>query len=186
MAYFQRVWAQIDGRGNVVNRIIADDYETANVVTRDIIGQDAIAVEINNWRVGIGDKYINNVFYDQNGNECEYIPDVEDSVDMLKNENQVYKTALSYIAPTFTDEQAVTVKQLYPDFESVVSKSLSAGDRVLYDGYLCKATEDIDTVSEDDPPFTIQESTISLMNTNDVSDEDQFQMIPNSKYEILG
>lgn len=186
MAYFQRVWAQIDGKGNVVNRIIADDYETANVVTRDIVGQDAIAVEINNWRVGIGDTYVNGIFYDTNGKECEYIPDIEDSVDMLKTENEIYKTALSYVALTFTDKQAVSVKQLYPDFKSVVGKSLSTGDRVLHNGYLCKAIENIDTVSEDDPPFTIQESTISLMSISNSSDEDQPQMIPNSKYEILG
>ena len=184
MAYFQRVWAQINGQGNVVNRIIADDYETANVVTRDVLGNDAIAVEINNWKVGIGDTYVNGIFYDTNGNECEYVPDVEDSVDMLRYDNEVYRTALSYVAPSFTDEQAVSVKSLYPTFESVIGSSLSIGDRVLYGDYLCKAAEDIDVVSEDDPPFTVSESVISLMSTN--SSQDNAQIIPNSKYEILG
>lgn len=160
MAYFQRVWAQIDGQGNVVNRIIADDYETANVVTRDILGDDAFALEINNWRVNIGDKYLDNTFYHEDGvTPCEYIPDVENVVDELKYENETLKKVASYIAPTLTDEQALTVKSIFPTWESKVGKSVSTGERLYYMGDLYTVEEDINVVSEEEPPVSVVEKT---------------------------
>ena len=88
MAYYQRVWAQIDEDGIVQNRIICDDYEMANYLSRCTYGESAIAIEINNWNVSIGDKYIDNVFYKDDGiTKCEYIPDVEEEVTKLTEEN---------------------------------------------------------------------------------------------------
>lgn len=85
MAYYQRVWAQIDDKGIVQNTIVCDDYETANFLSRCSYGEQAIAVQINNWSVGIGNRYIDGVFYRVNPDTGEltkvaYVPDVEDEV----------------------------------------------------------------------------------------------------------
>ena len=213
MAYFQRVWAQIDGEGNVTNRIIADDYETANVVTRDILGDDAIAVEISQWNVNIGDKYIDNIFYRENEDgeqvACEYIPDMEEAVDAVKYDNVTLKKVASFIAPSLTDEQAAQVPTIYPTWESYIGKELTSGTRVQYMGELFKASEDINPVEENDPPMTITEdpaakaktasaatptssevATLSDVNVADVEldlpeDEIPYVVNYNSKYKVL-
>ena len=211
MAYFQRVWAQIDGEGNVTNRIIADDYETANVVTRDILGDDAIAVEISQWNVNIGDKYIDNIFYRENEDgeqvACEYIPDMEEAVDAVKYDNVTLKKVASFIAPSLTDEQAAQVPTIYPTWESYIGKELPSDTRVQYMGELFKASEDINPVEENDPPMTITEdpaiaekqaatptssevATLSDVNTIDVEldlpeDEVPYVVNYNSKYKVL-
>ena len=84
MAYFQRVWAHIDPEGIVRNRIVCDDYETANQLARIVYGDGSIAVEINNWAVAEGDKYEDGAFYDSEGNARERIPEVENQVSELK------------------------------------------------------------------------------------------------------
>ena len=86
MAYYQRVWAQIDENGIVQNRIVCDDYETANEVSRCTYGEKALAVQINNWDTNVGDKYIDGEFYAPDGEtKRDYIPDLEDEVKVAKN-----------------------------------------------------------------------------------------------------
>ena len=128
MAYFQRVWAQIDDEGIVRNRIVCDDYEQANYVTRCTYGEKALAVEINNWAVTENDIYRDNRFYaPDNETEREYIPDVEDRVAAVENKQASTDTTLAseintnavsfkaawFMAISFTDEQAIEVPELY-------------------------------------------------------------------------
>lgn len=56
------------------------------------------------------------------------------------------KLAASFAAVSFTDEQAVQVKELYPHWEDCVGGPLKTGDRVLYDGLLYKVRQDIESV----------------------------------------
>lgn len=86
MAYFQRVWAQIDPDGIVQNRIVCDDYEMANYLAKCTYGENAQSVQINNWAVTEGDIYKDNVFYAPDGEtKRDYIPDTEEEVNRLKN-----------------------------------------------------------------------------------------------------
>ena len=81
MAYYQRIWAQVDGDGVVQNRMVCDNYEDANYVTRCTYGEDAVAVEINLWEVSEGDRYIDGTFYKPDGvTPCKYLPDLEERV----------------------------------------------------------------------------------------------------------
>ena len=63
IAFYQRIWAQIDEDGVVQNRMVCDNYEDANYVTRCTYGEKALAVEINLWDVSEGCKYIDGTFY---------------------------------------------------------------------------------------------------------------------------
>ena len=67
MAFYQRIWAQIDEDGVVQNRMVCDNYEDANYVTRCTYGEKALAVEINLWDVSEGCKYIDGTFYHEDG-----------------------------------------------------------------------------------------------------------------------
>lgn len=157
MAYFQRVWAQIDGDGIVRNRIVCDDYEQANYVTRCTYGEEALAVEINNWAVTENDIYKDNRFYaPDNETEREYIPDVEDRVAAVENKQASTDTALAsgintnavsfkaarFMAMSFTDEQAAEVPELYAVWTAKDNEGAavhySVGDRCRYGDSLYK------------------------------------------------
>lgn len=128
MAYFQRIWAQIDQEGTVQNTIVCDNYDRANELAVIIYGEGAIAVEITQWNVSIGDKYIDNIFYAPDGvTPREYIPDVEERLTAVENKqtstdttinneiaaNAVTFKAARFMAMSFTDEQAAEVPELY-------------------------------------------------------------------------
>lgn len=151
MAYYQRVWAQIDPDGIVQNRAIFDDYETANQITRFTYGEAAIAVDISRWNVFIGDKYIDNTFYDPDGvTPRDYIPDVEERLTAVENKqtstymtinneiatNAVTFKAARFMAMSFTDEQAAEVPELYDKWAAKDSSGAAihyeVGDRRRY------------------------------------------------------
>ena len=90
MAYFQRVWAQIDPEGTVQNLIVCDNYDKANELSKFTYGEGSLAVEVNTWGVYIGDIYKDNTFYAPDGTTPrEYIPDVEEDVSTLKSNQKV-------------------------------------------------------------------------------------------------
>lgn len=151
MAYYQRIWAQIDPDGIVQNRAIFDDYETANQITRFTYGEAAIAVDINRWNVSIGDKYIDNTFYAPDGvTPREYIPDVEERLTAVESKqtstdttvnneiatNAVTFKAARFMAMSFTDEQAAEVPELYDKWASKDASGAAihyeVGDRRRY------------------------------------------------------
>lgn len=85
--FYQRVWAQIDEKGVVQNRMVCEDYETANYLTRCTYGKKALAVEINLWAVTEDCIYKDNVFYKADGTtRCEYLPDVEEKVQSVQSQ----------------------------------------------------------------------------------------------------
>lgn len=53
---------------NVENIAIFEKYEDANRISKIVYGDDAFAVDITEWPVGPGYKYINGVFYEPDGN----------------------------------------------------------------------------------------------------------------------
>ena len=60
--------------------------------------------------------------------------------------------AASFMADTFTDEQAIKVRELYPEWKEFIGKSLAQGKRVIYEDHLYKVRQDIATVLENQPP----------------------------------
>ena len=146
--YYQRVFAQIFD-DTIQNRIVCDDYEMANYLARATYGETALAVECNQYKVGIGDKYRDGIFYQADGETpAEYIPTHEEEMARLSEELEtekqsasVLRTAATFAAATFTDAQALEVKELYPDWSDLPDGThLEAGQRVRYNGGLHKVT----------------------------------------------
>lgn len=55
---------------------------------------------------------------------------------------------------TLTDEEALSVKSLYPAWEKFIGKPLQEGKKVLYNGELYAVRQDIAEVLENQPPST--------------------------------
>ena len=144
--YYQRIFAQIF-EDTIQNRIVCDDYEMANYLARATYGETALAVECNQYKVGIGDKYRDGIFYQADGETpAEYIPTHEEEMERLSEELEtekksalVLRTAATFAAASFTDSQALAVKDLYPDWSKIPDGThLEAGQRVRYNGNLYK------------------------------------------------
>ena len=87
MAFYQRIWAQIDEDGVVQNRMVCDNY-----------GEKALAVEINLWDVSEGCKYIDGTFYHEDGKTpCAYLPDVEERVSAAETRADAAEEAMNTI-----------------------------------------------------------------------------------------
>ena len=146
--YYQIVFEQIID-DTIQNRIVCDDYEMANYLARATYGETALAVECNQYKVGIGDKYRDGIFYQADGETpAEYIPTHEEEMERLSEELEtekksalVLRTAATFAAATFTDAQALAVKELYPDWSDLPEGThLEAGQRVRYNDGLHKVT----------------------------------------------
>lgn len=64
----------------------------------------------------------------------------------------IVSLAAKFMAPTFTDAQALQVKELYPEWLSCVGSSLKTRDRVRDKDKLYKVRQDIQTVLKNQPP----------------------------------
>lgn len=53
---------------NIENTALFEDYEAANNITKIVYGEEAFAVEIEQWPVASGYKYKNGTFYEPDGN----------------------------------------------------------------------------------------------------------------------
>lgn len=88
MAVVAYKYAMILGE-NVENTALFEDYEAANNITKIVYGEEAIAVEIEQWPVAPGYKYKNGVFYEPDGitrveklpNPFERIRELESLID---------------------------------------------------------------------------------------------------------
>ena len=68
-------------------------------------------------------------------------------------ENQAILFAKMTINATpLTDNQAISVKNLHPEWKEFIGKSLSTGFRVLHEDVLYKVRQDISVVLENQPP----------------------------------
>ena len=86
-----------------------------------------------------------------------YLPDsdigrLQKDVAALKETDATVTLAASFAAESFTDEQALKVMSLYPEWESFIGSSLSAGMRVRYADRLYKVRQAIAAVLENQPP----------------------------------
>lgn len=78
------------GIGTVENIIVADNYEVANQLARNLYGASAYAVDTTLCPVGIGDKHIDGVFYRYDKStgadvEIPYNPTEAQEIAMLKD-----------------------------------------------------------------------------------------------------
>lgn len=88
------VYAHILGE-DVMNVVVADNYTDADLVAKAVYGDEAFAVDCRQYPCGIGDKYINGVFYQRDGvTPIEYIPTQEQQVETLKADNLALMEAL--------------------------------------------------------------------------------------------
>ena len=54
-----------------------------------------------------------------------------------------------------SDEQSLSIKTLYPKWESFIGQKLSTGQKVQYQESLCKVKQDISVVLADQAPSTL-------------------------------
>ena len=81
----------------IQNLIVADNYEVANQLARNIFGNQAIAVDTTLYPVAIGDDYINGIFYHE-GVEVIPNPTEEQEIHMLTDETNQLAADLDFIA----------------------------------------------------------------------------------------
>lgn len=80
----------------IKNIIVCDNYEMANYLARATYGDTAFAVDCLQYPCQIGDKYINNQFYKENGiTPIKYVPTQEQQVEQLNRENTYLQLALT-------------------------------------------------------------------------------------------
>ena len=87
----------------------------------------------------------------------DYLPEsdigrLQKDVAALKETDATVTLAASFAAESFTDEQAIKVMSLYPEWESFIGSSLSTGMRVRYADRLYKVRQEIAAVLENQPP----------------------------------
>jgi hypothetical protein len=89
-------------KGNIVrNIIVCDNYEVANQIARVQYGEDAIAVDTTQYPLSVGYKYIDNIFYEEDGEtvvERNLTADEEASIAKAKAEAMEAQVAALNIA----------------------------------------------------------------------------------------
>lgn len=97
-----RKYAQIYN-GKVENTFLCDNYELANVIARCAFGNDAFAVEIEQYAVQCGDLYHNGSFWRVNEEgakeEIPYIP----------TDSQQIQTLMTQISELQTENEELTL-----------------------------------------------------------------------------
>lgn len=84
MAVISYKYAMILGE-NVENIALFENYDDANNITKIVYGEDAFAVDMEEWPVAPGYKYINGAFYEPDGETLvDPIPKAEKQVEELK------------------------------------------------------------------------------------------------------
>lgn len=85
MAVITYKYAMILGE-DIMNIALFEDYVTANEVTKIVYGENAFAVDIEEWPVGPGYKYKNGTFYEPDGETpVEKLPDQSERVKELES-----------------------------------------------------------------------------------------------------
>lgn len=90
---FAEIWQE-----TVQNVLVCDNYELANYLARCSYGDNAFAVDCQQYPCQIGDKYINGIFYhvsdDESLIEIPYIPTQEQQVNQLEEQLTLAQLAL--------------------------------------------------------------------------------------------
>lgn len=177
----------------VMNVVVCDNYELANNIAKGSYGNDAFAVDCLQYPCQIGDKYIDGKFYKvpeahvdgvmvataienipvdiSKLVEIEYVSTQEQEVATLKAQNAILATATSFIANTFTDEQAVKVVDLYP-FWSGNGVKYEVGERVKDENYILYKVITAHTSQEDWKPSVSPSlfAEVLVENPNEITD----------------
>lgn len=86
----------------------------------------------------------------------EYTPDPEPIIsEPISTEESRKLLAFAKMAVNtveLTDEQSLSIKNMYPDWEDFVGKSLEVGFKIIYEDKLYKVKQKIETVLEDQYP----------------------------------
>lgn len=83
----------------IKNIIVADNYEMANYLAREIYGEGAFAVESTQYPTSIGDKYIGGVFYFKDGEtRIPRTNTAEEDVQIALQKAEKLQANLDYIA----------------------------------------------------------------------------------------
>lgn len=177
----------------VQNIVVCDNYQLANDIAKGCYGNDAFAVDCLQYPCQIGDKYVDGRFYrvpeaTENGVlvtkpmdttpvdvselvEIEYVPTQEQEVATLKAQNAILATATSFIANTFTDEQAIMVADFYPLW-SGESVKYEVGERVKDENYILYKVITAHTSQEDWKPSVSPSlfAEVLVENPNEITD----------------
>ena len=114
MAVITYKYAMILGE-DIMNIALFEDYVTANEVTKIVYGENAFAVDIKEWPVGPGYKYKNGVFYEPDGETLvDPLPSADSKIETMKVKMNVLQSVATMAAFSFTDEQSLAVKDIYP------------------------------------------------------------------------
>lgn len=70
----------------IQNIIVASDFEKASRIARAFYGSDALAIDTTLYPVAIGNTYVNETFYDENGNVIERNQTEEEQIAALEEQ----------------------------------------------------------------------------------------------------
>lgn len=110
------IYAQIHN-GKVQNVMICDEYTLANEIARMSYGEDAFAIDVEQYPVAIGDEYRDGFFYRtlEDGSEIqiEYVPTERQAIVALEDQNTFLETALvEQYEENLALQESVTTTQL--------------------------------------------------------------------------
>ena len=135
-----------------------DETATARHLKVTIKGITPVSVPIS-WldsakQLPLSDEYMEPLFqsiggYDMAANGAPEIP--EPIPDATIRQVAMFAT-MAVNSMSLSDEQALEVKDLYPEWASFIGKPLEAGFKVLYEGRLYKVRQQIATVLENQAP----------------------------------
>ena len=83
----QRVFALINNE-QIENLIVCDTYPVAADLAEASLGKGAVAVDVSNFPVRIGDRYIEGLFYEKNSNELiNPLPTEKEEIELIKGDS---------------------------------------------------------------------------------------------------
>lgn len=92
----------------------------------------------------------------QVSDELKEVKEVCSDIPAITQQTSNSFLAATFIAQTFTDEQAIQVKSLYPEWETYIGKAISeVGTKLQYGGLLYKTRQAINIVLENQTPDTV-------------------------------
>lgn len=106
---------------NVIKNVCVGDYPNCNTIAHDLYGPDAFAIEVTQYPVQEGDKYIDKEFrrYAEDGTYTviEYIPTDTQEIESLKGTTETVSTDTTKNANDITDIQ-VALAEIYESMSS--------------------------------------------------------------------
>ena len=154
--YLNQIFAQIESNGVVRNLVVGDNYTEANLVTQATFGEGAFAVDVTYCPIRMEDINQERILYEEgkflkiNGEEREEIPQIPTEAQRIKL-LEAEKTRLQKVvepvcifaamqARTLSDEQALQVPTLYPEWTGD-GVTYQTDERIRYQDILYKVLQ---------------------------------------------